>query len=203
MRKIALLLFLAILLTSCFDDYSYNQGKDYIISFNADGGTGDIPAPMEVHAEYVIAELILPNANLTKDGRNFIGWREPGYTIFYNRPGEKLTVSESMELKAVYDEWAATQLTDPKVTGQWFDSRTYDEYGSGEYGESGYHYILTINSDGSYSQLAHSYKTYRGKTTYGIDFDSPISINKIEYTSSNLIGNESIRINETDEYIRY
>jgi len=99
--------------------------------------------------------------------------------------------------------WQTTSLTDSRVTGKWFDSRTYDEYGSGGYGESGYNYILTINSNGTYSQIAHSYTKYGGKTTYGVDFDSPITINKIEYTSENLIGNPSIRINGTYEYIKY
>ena len=100
-------------------------------------------------------------------------------------------------------KWQSINLTDSRVTGKWFDSRTTDEYGSGQYGESGYNYILTIKPDGTYSQIAHSYREYGEKTTYGRDFDSPISINKIEYTDSNLLGNPSIRINGNYEYIKY
>jgi hypothetical protein len=89
------------ILLSCMDNYDY--GKDYTITFNADGGTGTIPSPMKVHADLVVAYFTLPDADLHKGEFEFIGWREPGYSFIYSCPGEELLVSENMELKAVYE----------------------------------------------------------------------------------------------------
>ena len=97
-------------------------------------------------------------------------------------------------------DWKSINLTDARVTGKWFDSRTY---GNSEYSDYGYNYILTINADGTYSQIAHSYRNIVGNHTYSSDFNSPITIDTIEYTSKNLIGDPSIRINRKYEYIEY
>jgi hypothetical protein len=89
------------LAASCDDPNDY--GEDYLITFNADGGTGTVPPPMKVHAEGYVASFALPDADLSKSGFDFIGWREPGYSVIYSRPGETLSVTEDTELKAVYE----------------------------------------------------------------------------------------------------
>jgi hypothetical protein len=108
-RKISWLVFgiiLTSMLSSCVDDNT-TKGNDYTITFDADGGAGNIPSPMKVHAEYSIAYVILPNASLTKGESQLIGWREPGFT-FYSRPGEKISVTKDTELKAVYQDGSNT-----------------------------------------------------------------------------------------------
>jgi hypothetical protein len=106
---------LTIIVSSCeeidIDDY----GKDYTITFNADGGTGNVPSPMTVHAEYVVAEVILPDTDLIKGESKFIGWREPESAL-YSRPGEKIIVLENTELKAVYEKDNNTTTSTPTGT---------------------------------------------------------------------------------------
>jgi hypothetical protein len=100
--------FFAITFVSCFDDYKLDDykitGEDYTITFNANGGTGNVPSPMRVHAEFVVAFFTLPDTDLSKDGNSFVGWRDPDSSIaYYNKPGRSYSVTEDTELIAVYE----------------------------------------------------------------------------------------------------
>ena len=105
-----------------------------------------------------------------------------------------------MELAEPPVKYETVKLTDEKVTGKWFNSRAYDDYG---YGESGYAYTLTINADGTYSQRSQSYTSYGSYTKFGVDSVSSITITKIEYTKMNMLGEPGIRINNKHTYIKY
>jgi hypothetical protein len=141
------------LAASCDDPVDY--GKDYLITFNADRGTGNVPSPIKAHTEGNLASFTLPDAALTKDGYDFIGWREPGYSVSYSRPGETLSVTEDTELKAVYENEADEnsnnnpQTPQPGYSGGLYVTKTGKKYH--KYGHLGAAIPLSQGKNGPYT----------------------------------------------------
>ena len=77
--------------------------SSYTVSFDANGGT---PTPASLLAGYN-ASVVLPTAP-ARDGHDFIGWRDTRTSLVYNA-GASYTVTQSVEMQAVWSEIAAAE----------------------------------------------------------------------------------------------
>jgi hypothetical protein len=157
MKKVLTAVAVIVIITvfSC-DDYDVNYalyspdpGRDYTITFNADGGMGTVPSPMTVHADSIYARFTLPSADLYKDGLNFVGWREPGYTFLYHSPGKTLSIDEDTELTAAYENESNITAPGDGDSSGFYVTRTGNKYH--KYGHMGATIPLSQGKNGPYT----------------------------------------------------
>ena len=105
----------------------------YVVSFNANGGTGTLPEQLEYKTT---KKIVLPECNLTKTGETFKGWRD-GLMNTY-QPGDLYIVNETVTFTAMWSKTVYNQGF--KVT-----------YKPGEHGvdDSKEHYDNTNSLDNS------------------------------------------------------
>ena len=119
-RKMTIILLFLITIsafttTTCIPDYTL-KGEEITISFNADGGTGTIPPPIKIYLEYMGSTYVtLPDADLQKDGFEFVCWKHPDYSLYYSA-GEQEFVTKSIEYLATYKDNSNVPTVPPNTT---------------------------------------------------------------------------------------
>lgn len=87
--------------TSNMDLYAYWEPKTYTITYNANGGTGDMPEGTATHGE----EFTLPECSFTPpDGKVFDVWAIGSIDGTTKHPSDNITITENTDVYAIWKD---------------------------------------------------------------------------------------------------
>lgn len=119
----------------------------YIVTFDANGGIGQVPASQSYESE---TSITLPSSSLTKDGFAFSGWNDGTSTY---KAGATYVVNKSVTFIAV---WSEVPTKGPKVT-----------YKPGDHGKG--NDIIDYANAEDYSIIIRSANTFEAEEGYVFD----------------------------------
>lgn len=119
----------------------------YIVTFDANGGIGQVPASQSYESE---TSITLPSSSLTKDGFTFSGWNDGTSTY---KAGDTYVVNKSVTFIAV---WSAVPTKGPKVT-----------YKPGDHGKG--NDIIDYANAEDYSIIIRNANTFEAEEGYVFD----------------------------------
>lgn len=119
----------------------------YIVTFDANGGIGQVPASQSYESE---TSITLPSSSLTKDGFAFSGWNDGTSTY---KAGATYVVNKSVTFIAV---WSTVPTKGPKVT-----------YKPGDHGKG--NDIIDYANAEDYSIIIRNANTFEAEEGYVFD----------------------------------
>ena len=119
----------------------------YIVTFDANGGIGQVPASQSYESE---TSITLPSSSLTKDGFTFSGWNDGTSTY---KAGATYVVNKSVTFIAV---WSTVPTKGPKVT-----------YKPGDHGKG--NDIIDYANAEDYSIIIRNANTFEAEEGYVFD----------------------------------
>lgn len=119
----------------------------YIVTFDANGGIGQVPASQSYESE---TSITLPSSSLTKDGFAFSGWNDGTSTY---KAGATYVVNKSVTFIAV---WSTVPTKGPKIT-----------YKPGDHGKG--NDIIDYANAEDYSIIIRSANTFEAEEGYVFD----------------------------------